>query len=134
MFDAKLQQGVLFKKIVDSIKDLVKSVNIDASQNGLSMQAMDSAHVALVSLKLNESGFKDYRCDRPLTLGLSIENLAKILKCAGNDDSITLQTDEEEPSSLKFFFENSCNSSTHFVQLDFRYMQPHSPSSSYPPS
>lgn len=108
MFDAKLQQGVLFKKIVDSIKDLVKSVNIDANQNGLSMQAMDSAHVALVSLKLNESGFKDYRCDRPLTLGLSIENLSKILKCAGNDDSITLQTDEEEPSSLKFFFENSC--------------------------
>lgn len=71
------------------------------------MQAMDSAHVALVSLKLNERGFKEYRCDRPLTLGLSIENLSKILKVAGNDDSITLQTDEEEPSSLKFFFENS---------------------------
>ncbi|KAL4426763.1 hypothetical protein ABPG74_006541 [Tetrahymena malaccensis] len=106
MFEAKLQQGVVFKKIVDAIKDLVKSVNIDASTSGLSMQAMDSAHVALVSLKLNENGFKEYRCDRPITLGLSIENLSKILKCAGNDDTITLQTDEEEPSSLKFFFEN----------------------------
>jgi len=108
MFEAKLQQSISFKKIIDSIKDLVKSVNIDANSSGLSMQAMDSAHVALVSLKLNENGFKEYRCDRPLTLGLSIENLSKILKCAGNDDSITLQTEEEEPSSLKFFFENTC--------------------------
>lgn len=84
------------------------------------MQAMDSAHVALVSLKLNERGFKDYRCDRPLTLGLSIENLSKILKCAGNDDSITLQTDEEEPSSLKFFFENNRNSIQNQIIFDSR--------------
>jgi proliferating cell nuclear antigen len=47
---------------------------------------MDSSHVALVALELNEKGFQKYRCDRNLTMGLSIENLSKILKCAGNDD------------------------------------------------
>ena len=47
---------------------------------------MDSSHVALVSLQLVESGFENYRCDRNLTMGLNIENLYKILKCAGNDD------------------------------------------------
>lgn len=31
MFTATYDQGVLFKKIVDSIKELVKNVNIDAS-------------------------------------------------------------------------------------------------------
>jgi len=67
---------------------------------------MDSSHVALVSLTLKEDGFQRYRCDRPLTLGLSIENLSKILKCAGGDDSITLQAEEEEPSHLKFQFES----------------------------
>jgi hypothetical protein len=36
--------------------------------------------------------------------GLSIENLSKILKCAGNDDIITLQA-EEEPSTVRFTFE-----------------------------
>jgi hypothetical protein len=36
--------------------------------------------------------------------GLSIENLSKILKCAGNDDIITLQA-EEEPSTIRFTFE-----------------------------
>ena len=31
-------------------------------------------------------------------MGLQIENLCKILKIAGNDDTITMSTEEEEPS------------------------------------
>jgi len=31
-------------------------------------------------------------------MGLQIENLCKILKIAGNDDAITMSTEEEEPS------------------------------------
>ena len=65
MFEARLEQGHLLKKIIDAIKDLVKTVNIDANSSGLSMQAMDQSHVALVSFKLQESGFSSYRCDRP---------------------------------------------------------------------
>jgi proliferating cell nuclear antigen len=87
---------------------LVKSVNFEASSNGLSMQAMDSSHVALVSFHLDESGFTSYRCDRQITLGVSIENLSKILKCAANDDSITLQA-EDEPSTIRFTFEGQSN-------------------------
>ena len=34
MFEAKLQEGVILKKIVESIKDLVTDVNIDVSPQG----------------------------------------------------------------------------------------------------
>jgi len=105
MFEAKLEEGVVFKKIVEAIKDLVKNVNIEANPQGLSMQAMDSSHVALVSLQLKEEGFSVYRCDRNITLGLQIENLSKILKCAGADDIISLSA-EEDPQVLKFLFES----------------------------
>jgi proliferating cell nuclear antigen len=37
MFEAKLSEGHVFKKIIDSLKDLVKSVNFDANNTGLSM-------------------------------------------------------------------------------------------------
>jgi len=37
MFEARLQQGAILKKIVEAVKDLVKSVNFDASSNGISM-------------------------------------------------------------------------------------------------
>jgi DNA polymerase III sliding clamp (beta) subunit (PCNA family) len=43
---------------------------------------MDNSHVALVSVKLEASGFKKYRCDRPLPLGVNLNSLTKVLKCA----------------------------------------------------
>lgn len=38
MFEARIEEGSVFKKIVDSIKELVKSVNLDANPTGLSLQ------------------------------------------------------------------------------------------------
>jgi hypothetical protein len=52
---------------------------------------MDSSHVSLISLKLNAEGFDRYRCDRNVSLGLNLASLSKILKCAGNDDTITMK-------------------------------------------
>ena len=34
MFEAKLQEGIILKKIVEAIKDLVDDVNIDISPTG----------------------------------------------------------------------------------------------------
>lgn len=34
MFEAKLTEGLILKKIVDSIKDIVTDVNIDISPSG----------------------------------------------------------------------------------------------------
>lgn len=34
MFEAKLSEGVVFKKIVESIKDIVTDVNIDVGPTG----------------------------------------------------------------------------------------------------
>jgi len=108
MFEARLEQGQILKKLVDSIKDLVSKVNIDVDASGMSLQAMDSSHVALVALKLKEDGFSKFRADKPMTLGLDIGNLSKIMKCAGNDDIITMKA-EEDPSTISFLFESNSN-------------------------
>ena len=54
-------------------------------------------------------GSKAHRCvcatDRTLALGIKLESMAKILKCSGNDDMITLKTDDDA-DSLTFMFEN----------------------------
>ena len=106
MFTATLTQGIIIKKLVDSIKDLVSDINLDVSAQGISLQAMDSSHVALVILHLSSEGFEVYRCDKQLTLGVSITNLSKVLRCGGNEDSITLSC-EDDPSKLKVKFENT---------------------------
>ena len=106
MFHAKLNEGLLIKKLIDSIKDLVSDINLEISPMAISLQAMDSSHVALVTLNLNSEGFEEYRCDKPMTLGVSISNLAKVLRCGGNEDALTLSC-EDDPSKLKIKFENA---------------------------
>lgn len=76
MFEARLQQGSILKKILDAIKDLVTDASWDCSPNGMSLQAMDTSHVSLVSVQLNGDGFEKYRCDRNVTLGMNLLRLA----------------------------------------------------------
>jgi proliferating cell nuclear antigen len=105
MFHSKLKEGILLKKLIESIKELVTDINLDVTGGGISLQAMDSSHVALVTLSLTSDGFEEYRCDKQMTLGLNISNLSKIMKCAGNEDSIILRA-EDEPSALSIQFQN----------------------------
>lgn len=106
MFEATLEECSILKKIVESVKDLVNDVNIETSPTGISIQAMDSSHVALVSLNLQAEGFTNYRSDKPKTLGINMANLAKVMKLAGNEDSVTLKA-EEDSSKLIVIFENN---------------------------
>lgn len=66
---------------------------------------MDSSHVSLCALLIRSEGFDHYRCDKNLSLGVNTPNLAKILKCAGNDDVITLKS-EEDTDNLSMNFES----------------------------
>lgn len=72
MFEARLAQGSMLKKVIDSIKDLVENGNIECQESGITLQAMDSSHVALVALQLKKDGFEPYRCDRNISLGLNM--------------------------------------------------------------
>eukprot|EP00775_Hariotina_reticulata_P012575 gene12575-12705_t len=105
MFEARLLQGNLLKKVVDAIKDLVTDANFDCSNSGFTLQAMDNSHVSLVSLTLREDGFAHFRCDRNMSMGMSLGNLAKILKCAGNDDIVTMKA-ADDGDVVTFMFES----------------------------
>lgn len=108
MLEARLPAAVTLKRILDAIKDLVNDANFDCKETGIELQAMDSSHVALVALLLRAEGFDPYRCDRNMTLGVNFATLSKIMKCAANDDSLTIKADENA-DLLGFTFENPTN-------------------------
>ncbi|XP_032236381.1 proliferating cell nuclear antigen-like [Nematostella vectensis] len=105
MFEARLVQGNLLKKVIEAIKDVVETANWDCSAAGISLQAMDSSHVCLVSVQLNADGFDPYRCDRTLSIGMKTSLLSKIIKCAGNEDRITIHA-EDTGDTVTFSFES----------------------------
>ncbi|CAJ0835036.1 4356_t:CDS:2 [Entrophospora sp. SA101] len=104
MFEALLSQGLMLKKLLEAIKELVTDANFDCSETGIALQAMDNSHVALVSLLLSNEIFSTYRCDRGFSLGVNLTSLNKLLRCAGNDDTITLKADDNSPETLAMAF------------------------------
>ena len=147
MFEARMLQASILKKIIEAIRELVKDANLDCNENGITMQvaregipksrwvgatsaplfsshtrspfppspppstppllrtqAMDSSHVSLCALQLRTEAFDHYRCDKALALGVNTENFAKLLKCSGNEDVVTLKS-EEEGDMLTMTFE-----------------------------
>lgn len=94
-----------FLQVVEAIKDLIDDANFDCNSAGFSLQAMDSSHVSLVSLQLRSDGFEHYRCDRNVSMGMKLQNLSKILKCASNDDAITMKS-EDNGDTITFMFES----------------------------
>lgn len=69
------------------------------------LQAMDNSHVSLVSLTLRSDGFDKFRCDRNLSMGMNLASMAKILKCANNDDTLTMKA-QDNADTVTFMFES----------------------------
>lgn len=90
-FEAQSISADMWKKLVDSVKDLVTEGNIQCTPDGITLQAMDTAHVALVSLSLEKNAFKAYHMEGARALGINMTNFAKILKTIDSKDVLTLR-------------------------------------------
>ena len=107
MLEATITSASLLKKLIDAIKDFVTEANWECDSQGISLQAMDTSHVALVALLLKSDGFDGgYRCDRNMTLGINVQSMAKLLKCASADDGVGLSA-MDSGEELVFTFESS---------------------------
>ncbi|WOL18949.1 hypothetical protein Cni_G27746 [Canna indica] len=105
MLEMRLLQGGLLKKVLEAMRELVTDGNFDCSRSGCSLQAMDSSHVALVALLLRSDGFDHFRCDRNRSMGMNLNHVAKLLRCAANDDILTLKADDDG-DTVSFLFES----------------------------
>ncbi|OQV16446.1 Proliferating cell nuclear antigen [Hypsibius exemplaris] len=119
IFEVKMAQASVLKKVIDAIKDLLGDSSWDCTNSGMSLQAMDSAHVALVNVLLRSEGFENYRCNRNVTLGISLGSLTKVLKCAGNDDELTIRHDDKT-NVVTFGFTN--DESERYAEFDLKLM------------
>merc|ERR1712010_420162 len=105
MFEARLVQGNLLKKVLESLKDLLTEATWDCADTGIQLQAMDNSHVSLVSVNLRADGFDKFRCDRQLNMGMNLTSMSKILRCASNDDIITIKA-QDQADTVTFMFES----------------------------
>ena len=68
-------------KIFHYLKDLSTDININCSSDGLYAQGMDSAHVSLFEINLQQSWFDEYECEKDDIIGINCELFYKVISC-----------------------------------------------------
>lgn len=81
------------KQILSVVNTLSPQVNFCCSPTRLSVQSMDSAHVAMVELGLDKTFFTNYQCSEDMMLGVSLAGVLKILACG---EHVTLRADKQK--------------------------------------
>ena len=93
MFNAKVKSDVL-KGIIDVTSPLVNEVKFNITQKGISLRAVDPAHVAMVDLQINDKAFEEYKAD-DMELGVDMDKLSSIMRLASSGDIVSIEYDEE---------------------------------------
>jgi proliferating cell nuclear antigen len=93
MFKAKVRPEVL-KEVVDIVSTLVDEAKITTSKTGISIKAVDPAHVAMIELTLGKGGFEEFKAD-DVALGVDIDKIKEVLRLAKPGDMISIEHDED---------------------------------------
>ncbi|MCU0852401.1 MAG: proliferating cell nuclear antigen (pcna) [Thermoplasmata archaeon] len=94
MFQAKARADVL-KEVVNVVSTLVDEVKFTVNADGLTLRAVDPAHIAMVDLTLGKEAFEDFKADEA-EIGIDIDKLNQFLKLARSDDVIDIKHDEDK--------------------------------------
>ncbi|MBX8632414.1 MAG: proliferating cell nuclear antigen (pcna) [Thermoplasmata archaeon] len=94
MFKSSAKAEVL-KQIVDVVSTLVDEAKFNIDSEGISLKAVDPAHVAMVELSLRKEAFEEFEGDET-ELGIDLEKLREILKLAHTGDIVRLEHNEDK--------------------------------------
>jgi len=92
MFNAKVKSEVL-KGIIDVTSPLVNEVKLNVTSKGISLRAVDPAHVAMVDLEVKNKAFEEYKAN-DMELGIDMDKLGAIMRLASPSDIVSIEYDE----------------------------------------
>lgn len=98
MFNAKVKSEVL-KGVIDVTSPLVSEVKLNINSKGISLRAVDPAHVAMINLEIDNKAFEEYKAD-DMELGIDMDKLAGIMRLSTSGDMVSLEYDETANSLI----------------------------------
>ena len=93
MFNAKVKSEVL-KGIIDVTSPLVNEAKFNITPKGISLRAVDPAHVAMVDLQINDKAFEEYKATN-MEIGIDMDKLGGIMRLSSAGDMVSLEYDED---------------------------------------
>jgi proliferating cell nuclear antigen len=90
----KLENPKILSDIVTVISELVTEVRIRVNKEGVTLNAIDPANVAMVYFKIPSDLFSEFEIDKPEVLGINLDNLKSVLRRVKSGTSLTLHRHE----------------------------------------
>ena len=92
MFKAEIRADTL-KGLVNVISTLIDEVKFTISPEGITIKAVDPAHVAMIELNIDAGAFESYSADQT-EIGLDLDKVKDVLKLSSSGDIISMEQDE----------------------------------------
>lgn len=90
------------KEITNILLTLVTEAKLEFTSEGLSVNAVDPAHVAMIILKVGKEGFREYEMEEE-EIGIDLDKVRDILKLASSGDVVEIT---KETGKLTFMMGN----------------------------
>ncbi|RLE61618.1 MAG: proliferating cell nuclear antigen (pcna) [Thermoprotei archaeon] len=84
-----------WRYIVDSLATLIEEANFIMDPTGLRLRALDPSRIAMVDFMLPSTAFEEYECDEETRIGVSFDDLNKILKRGRADERLVFEVAED---------------------------------------
>ena len=81
------------RSVIDTLSTMVDEAKFQLSPEGITVRAVDAAHVAMVDLTLSKAAFKNYEAEET-EIGLDIDKLKDATKLASADDEVEFELED----------------------------------------
>jgi proliferating cell nuclear antigen len=88
------------KDLFELLHDLINEGNLECSDNGIRLINVNHNGTLLIHLKLLNNSFEQYFCEKPITLGLNLEEIYKIIKLVENNETLKLFVPHDDINRL----------------------------------
>lgn len=92
MFSADLKSDTL-KGLVNIISTLIDEVKFNITPEGMTLKAVDAAHVAMIEMEIEKCAFEKYEAES-CEIGLDLDKVKDVLKLAASGDIIGMDQDD----------------------------------------
>ena len=91
-----------FKTLLEALKDILTEANLMFDQYGMKITAMEMEQTVLVHLRLFADKFERYHCKEPITVGVDMQELYRLLKVLGTNETLTIYLQEADDDKIGF--------------------------------
>jgi proliferating cell nuclear antigen len=103
---ARTIQAKHIKTLVETLKELLIDTNIQFTSDGMRIIDLDNTRVVMIHMKLHAEKFETYVCKEPVTTGVNLADLNKLMKTVDNTDTLTFFLDRSDYNRLGIRVEN----------------------------